>query len=116
MAKDHSTDEPKASIASEPAAQYNALEINEEVIKGASLPPRTVSEEEIANSFTLKEFKQHMDDLVESTYNHATGCVEHTPIVPRVCSIKEAQQRSMTVEQFTSKLYAMVNEFYSTKA
>lgn len=34
------------------------------------------------------------------------------PIVPRVCSIKEAQRRSMTLDQFTDKLYAMVDAFY----
>lgn len=37
-------------------------------------------------------------------------------IVPRVCSIKVAQRRSLTVSQFTKRLYAMVDEFYSTKA
>lgn len=34
------------------------------------------------------------------------------PVVPRVCSIKEAQRRSMTLDQFTGKLYAMVDAFY----
>ena len=116
MAKDYSTEEPKPTMASEPAAQYNALEINEEVIMGAPHSPRTISEEEVARCFTLEEFKQHMDDLVESTHNHATGCVEFTPIVPRVCSFKDAQRRSLTVSQFTKRLYAMVDEFYSTKA
>ena len=37
------------------------------------------------------------------------------PIVPRVCSIKEAQSRSMTLDQFTDKLYAMVDAFYKAK-
>ncbi len=36
-------------------------------------------------------------------------------IVPRMYSIKEAQRRSMTINQFTSKLHAMVDTFYSTK-
>ena len=31
---------------------------------------------------------------------------------PRVCSIKEAQRRSMTLDQFTGKLHAMVDAFY----
>ena len=34
------------------------------------------------------------------------------PVVPRVCSVKEAQRRSMTLDQFTGKLYAMVDTFY----
>ena len=33
-------------------------------------------------------------------------------VTPRVCSIKEAQRRSMTLDQFTGKLYAMVDAFY----
>ena len=48
--------------------------------------------------------------------NHATGCVKQTPVIPRKCSIKEAQSRSMTIDQFTSKLYTMVDVFYSKKA
>ena len=35
-------------------------------------------------------------------------------VIPRVCSIKEAQCRSMTLDQFTCKLYAMVDAFYRT--
>ena len=38
------------------------------------------------------------------------------PVIPRVCSIKEALRRSMTIDQFTSKLYTMVENFYSKKA
>lgn len=38
------------------------------------------------------------------------------PIVPRVCSIKEAQRRSMTLDQFSGKLHAMVDVFYKAKA
>ena len=37
------------------------------------------------------------------------------PVIPRVCSIKEAQRKSMTLDQFTGKLYAMVDAFYSTR-
>lgn len=117
MAKDYSTsEESKTPIASEPAIHYEAVNANMEMLMFAPQIPRTISEEEIARSFTLEEFKQHMDDLVESTHNHATGCVEHTPVVPRKCSIKEAQRRSMTIDQFTSKLYTMVDKFYSAKA
>ena len=105
MVHDYPTDEPKPSMASEPAVAYGVAEEH-----------RVISEEELSRCFTLEEFKQHMDDLVESTHNHDTGCVEHAIVIPRACSIKEAQRRSMTVEQFTSKLYAMVDEFYSTKA
>ena len=82
----------------------------------ASSGLRTISEEEIARSYTLDEFKQHMDEFVESTHNHSTGCVELTPVVPRKCSIEEALHRSMTIDQFTSKLYAMVDDFYNAKA
>jgi len=117
MAKDYSTEEEsKTSMASEPTIQYEAVDANMEMLMLAPQTPRTISEEEVARCFTLEEFKQHMDDLVESTHNHATGCVEYTSIVPRVCSFKEAQRRSLTVSQFTKRLYAMVDEFYSTKA
>ena len=116
MIHEYSTNEQETSMASEPVAQYATLEINDEAIMCAPQHPRTITEEEIAHCFTLKEFKQHMDDIVESTHNHAAGCVEHTPVVPRKCSFKEAQQRSMTVEQFTGKLYAMVDDFYRKKA
>ncbi len=36
-------------------------------------------------------------------------------VVPRVCSIKEAQRRSMTLDQFTGKLYAKVDALYKAK-
>ena len=36
-------------------------------------------------------------------------------LVPRVCSLKEVQRRSMTLDQFTDKLYAMVDAFYKAK-
>ena len=116
MAKDYPTEEPETTMVNEPAAEYNMAETNYEELICASRNPRTISEEEIARCFTLNEFKQHMDDLVESTYNHTTGCVENTPVVPRKCSIKEAQSRSMTIDQFVGKLYSMVDEYYSAKA
>ena len=105
MANDYPKEEPKPTVASEPVAAY-----------GVEEKRRVLSDEEIARCFELKEFKRHMDDLVESTHNHATGCVEHTPVVPRVCSIKEAQRKSVTLDQFSSKLYAMVDAFYKAKA
>lgn len=37
-------------------------------------------------------------------------------IVSRVCSIKEAQQNSLTIDQFFDKLHTMVDAFYSAKA
>lgn len=110
-----SQEKPEAPEASEPAIQYEAVEANQELIMCPPQHPRIISEEEINRSFTLEEFKQHMNDLVESTHNHATGCVENAPIVPRKCSFKEAKRRSMTINQFTSKLYAMVDEFYGAK-
>ena len=35
--------------------------------------------------------------------------------VSRVCSIKEAQQKSLTIDQFIDKLHVMVDAFYSAK-
>ena len=104
MEHKYSQEESKAPKVSEPAAAYQIAE-----------QPRVISEEEIARCFELDEFKQHMDDLVESTHNYATGCVELTPIVPRKCSIKYAQRRSMTIDQFIGKLHTMVDDFYSAK-
>ena len=36
-------------------------------------------------------------------------------IVSRVCFVKEAQQKSLTIDQFIGKLHAMVDDFYSAK-
>lgn len=116
MAKDYLTEEPETPKVNEPAAQYNTAGTGSEEVMYASSGLRTISEEEIARSYTLEEFKQHMDDFVESTHNHSTGCVELTPVVPRKCSIEDALRRSMTIDQFTSTLYAMVDEFYDAKA
>lgn len=102
MEHKYSQEEPETPKVSKPAAAYQMAE-----------QYRVISEEEIARCFELDEFKQHMDDLVESTHNHATGCVEITPVVPRRCSIEDAQSRSMTMEQFFGKLYTIVDEFYS---
>lgn len=38
------------------------------------------------------------------------------PAVSRVCSIIEAQHRSMTIDQFFDKLHTMVDDFYTAKA
>lgn len=105
MANDYPKEEPKPTMASEPVAAY-----------GVEEKRRVLSDEEIARCFELKEFKRHMDDLVESTHNHATGCVEITPVVPRRCSIEDAKRRSMTIDQFTANLYAMVDDYYRAKA
>ena len=37
------------------------------------------------------------------------------PAVFRVCSIKEAQHRSMTIDQFFDNLHTMVDDFYTAK-
>lgn len=105
MEHNYSQEESETPKVSEPEVAYQMAE-----------QYRVISEEEIARCFELDEFKQHMDDLVESTHNHATGCVELTPIVPRKCSIKDAQRRSMTIDQFIGKLHTMVDAFYSAKA
>lgn len=112
----YSEEDSETQKVSEPGIQYDTVGANTAELMYPSSLPRTVSEEEIAQSFTLEEFEQHLNDLVESTHNHNTGCVEHTPVVPRVCSIKETQHRSMTLDQFTGKLYAMVDAFYKAKA
>ena len=104
MEHKYSQEESETSKVNEPAAAYQIAEQH-----------RVFSEEEIAHCFELDEFKQHMDDLVESTHNHATGCVELTPVVPRRCSIKDAQRRSLTIDQFMDKLHTMVDDFYSAK-
>ena len=104
MEHKYSQEESETSKVNEPAAAYQISEQH-----------RVFSEEEIAHCFELDEFKQHMDDLVESTHNHATGCVELTPVVPRRCSIKDAQRRSLTIDQFMDKLHTMVDDFYSAK-
>ena len=104
MEHKYSQDESETPKISEPAAAYQIAE-----------QPRVFSEEEIARCFELDEFKQHMDDLVESTHNHATGCVELTPVVPCRYSIKDAQHRSMTIDQFIDKLHTMVDGFYSAR-
>jgi hypothetical protein len=116
MSEDYPIEEPETPKVGEPEIHYDTSGANTAELAYPSFLPRTISEEEIAHSYTLEEFKQHMDDLVESTHNHATGCVEHTPVVPRVCSIKEVQRRSMTLDQFTGKLHAMVDAFYKAKA
>ena len=112
----HSQEESETQKVSEPEIQYGTIGANTAKLMYPSSRPRTISDEEIAQSFTLEEFEQHFNDLVESTHNHNTGCVEHIPVVPRECSIKEAQRRSMTLDQFTGKLYAMVDTLYKGKA
>ena len=37
------------------------------------------------------------------------------PAVSRVCSIKDAQCKSMTIDRFIDKLHAMVDDYYSAK-
>ena len=104
MEHKYSQEESETPKVSEPAAAYQIAE-----------QPRVISDEEISRCFELNEFKQYMDDVVESTHNHATGCVELTPVVPRRCSIKDAQHRSMTIDQFIDKLHTMVDGFYSAR-
>ena len=116
MTEDYPTEEPETPKAGEPEIHYDTSGANTAELMYPSFHPRTISDEEIAHSYTLEEFKQHMDDLVESTHNHATGCVELTPVVPRRCSIEDAKRRSMTIDQFTANLYAMVDDYYRAKA
>lgn len=98
---------------SEPSVQYETVSKHPEVFQSIPHEPRIVTEEEIAQCYTLGEWRTRMEDMIESTHNHTTGCVEHTPVVPRKCSIEEVSRRSMTIEQFTTKLYATVDKFYS---
>ena len=100
---------------SEPSVQYGTVGKHHEVFQSIPHEPRIDTEEEIAQCNTLEEWHKSMEDMIESTHNHATGCVEHTPVVPRKCSIEEVSRRSMTIEQFTTKLYATVEKLYSSK-
>ena len=116
--KDYDTDtfDENLDSASEPCIQYGSVSRHhEEFVPPLRRQPRVVTEEEIARCYTLEESSKRMDEMIESTHNHATGCVEHAPVVPRKCSIKDVQRRSMTIEQFTTKLYATVDNFYNSK-
>lgn len=68
----YSKEESETQKVSEPEIQYDTVGANTAELMYPSSLPRTVSEEEIAQSFTLEEFEQHMNDLVESTHNHNT--------------------------------------------
>jgi hypothetical protein len=114
--KEYDTIEEEQNGVSEPDVQYGSVSGHHEGIMPSICKPRMVSDEEIANCYTLEEFKKSMDEMIESTHNHDTGCVGITPIVPRKCSINDVIQRSMTIEQFTTKLYATVDKFYGSKA
>lgn len=100
---------------SEPGVQYGTVSKLHEVFQSIPHKPRIVTDEEIAQCYTLEEWRTRMEDMIESTHNHATGCVEHTPVVPRKCSIEEVSRKSMTIEQFSTKLYDTVDKFYSSK-
>lgn len=104
---------------SEPGVQYGTVSGHHEGLlgeqRGSVPPPRVITDEEMAKCYTLEESRRSMDDMIESTLNHTTGCVEVTPIVPRKCSINDVMQRSMTIEQFSTKLHATVDKFYSSK-
>lgn len=116
--KEYDTDRlnEKTGGVSEPSVPYGTVSIHhEEFVPSIHRQPRVVTEEEIARCYTLEESSMRMDELIESTHNHATGCVEHAPVVPRKCSIEDVQRRSMTIEQFTTKLYATVDKFYNSK-
>ena len=116
--KEYDTDtfDEKSGGVSEPGVQYGTVSRHqEEFIPPIPHEPRIITDEEIAQCYTLEEFRKSMDEMIESTHNHTTGCVEHAPVVPRKCSIEEVQRRSMTIEQFSSKLYATVDRFYNSK-
>lgn len=114
--KEYDTIEQEHNGVGEPGVPYETVGGHPNGFVPSPCKPRIVADEEIAQSYTLEESRSRMDDMIESTLNHTTGCVENTPIVPRKCSINDVMQRSMTVEQFTAKLYATVDKFYSSKA
>lgn len=114
---EHDTIEENNGV-SEPGVQYGTASSQPSEQQGSVPPsskPRIITNEEIANSYTLEESRRSMDEMIESTLDHNTGCVGITPIVPRKCSINDVMQKSMTIEQFTTKLYATVDKFYSSK-
>ena len=114
--KEYDTIEEECNGVSEPSVQYGTMSGHHEGFLSSPHKPRIITDEEIAQCYTLEESRRRMDDMIESTLNHTTGCVESTPIVPRKCSINDVMQRSMTIEQFTTKLYATVDKFYGSKA
>jgi hypothetical protein len=57
---------------------------------------------------TIMERKYSQEELETPKVSEST--------VSRVCSIKEAQHKSMTIDQFFDKLHTMVDDFYSAKA
>lgn len=114
--KEYDTIEEEHDGVSEPDVKYGTVCSHHKGFVPSPCKPRIITDEEIAQSYTLEESRSRMDDMIESTLNHTTGCIENTPIVPRKCSINDVMQRSMTIEQFTAKLYATVDKFYSSKA
>lgn len=114
--KKYDTIEEEHNGVCELGVQYGTLSGHHNVFVPSPCKPRIITDEEIAQSYTLEESHRRMDEMIESTHNHTTGCVENTPIVPRKCSVNDVMQRSMTIEQFTTKLYATVDKFYGSKA
>ena len=114
--KEYDTIEEGHNGVSEPDVQYGTVSVQHNGFVPSPHKPRIITEEKIAQCYTLEESRRRMDEIIESTHNHTTGCVEDTPIVPRKCSINDVMQRSMTIEQFTAKLYATVDKFYGSKA
>lgn len=101
--------------AKEPEMPYSTVQSHSQERYYTPCEPRKISEEEIARCMTLEEFKRHMDDIVESTHNLETNCVEYTPVVPRPHSIRDVERQSMSLEQFTGRLKSMVDDYYNTQ-
>ena len=62
-------------------------------------------------------FTKNKSTIMEHIYSQEES---ETPkvnesVVSRVCSINEAQHRSMTIDRFFDKLHDMVDDFYSAK-
>ena len=108
--ENHDTIEDHNGV-SEPSVQYGTVGKHREVFQSIPHEPRIVTEEEIAQCYTLEEWRTRMEDMIESTHNHATGCVEHTPVVPRKCSIEKESKRNKNIKQFFPKLYVNFENF-----
>jgi hypothetical protein len=63
-------------------------------------------------------FTKYKSTIMERKYSQEESEIPKVsePAVSRVCSIKEAQHKSMTIDQFFDKLHTMVDDFYSAKA
>ena len=63
-------------------------------------------------------FTKNKSTIMEHKYSQEESEAQKVSelVVSRVCSINEAQHRSMTIDRFFDKLHTMVDDFYNAKA